>query len=65
MKRTTLLRHLRRQGCTLLREGRRHSIWIWQNARGDRQPMQLSATELIQSAYPLGTKLPFFVLLSN
>ena len=35
MKRTTLLRHLRRQGCTLLREGRRHSIW--QNARGDRQ----------------------------
>ena len=35
MKRTTLLRHLRRHGCTLLREGRRHSIW--QNARGDRQ----------------------------
>lgn len=35
MKRTTLLRHLRREGCRLLREGRRHSIW--QNARGDRQ----------------------------
>jgi mRNA interferase HicA len=27
MKRTELLRHLRRQGCELLREGSRHSWW--------------------------------------
>ena len=28
MKRGVLIRHLRRQGCQLLREGRGHSIWI-------------------------------------
>ncbi|RLE36264.1 MAG: addiction module toxin, HicA family [Acidobacteria bacterium] len=27
MKRRELLRHLRRQGCELLREGSRHSWW--------------------------------------
>jgi mRNA interferase HicA len=27
MKREALLRHLRRQGCQLLREGGRHSWW--------------------------------------
>jgi len=28
MKRTGLLRHLRRHGCVLKREGRAHSLWI-------------------------------------
>jgi mRNA interferase HicA len=27
MKRTELIRHLKRNGCELLREGARHSIW--------------------------------------
>lgn len=27
MKRTALLKHLRRHGCVLLREGRSHSLW--------------------------------------
>ncbi len=27
MKRNTLVRHLSKQGCVLLREGSRHSIW--------------------------------------
>lgn len=27
MKRSSLLRHLRKHGCVLLREGRRHSLW--------------------------------------
>jgi len=27
MKRTALLKHLRRYGCTLKREGRQHSLW--------------------------------------
>lgn len=27
MKRTDLIRHLRKAGCELLREGRRHSWW--------------------------------------
>lgn len=27
MKRTALLRHLRRHGCGLKREGRSHSLW--------------------------------------
>lgn len=27
MKRTSLLRHLRRHGCHLKREGRSHSLW--------------------------------------
>ena len=27
MKRNTLLRHLRRHGCYLKREGRSHSLW--------------------------------------
>jgi hypothetical protein len=27
MKRTALLRHLRRHGCRLKREGRSHSLW--------------------------------------
>ena len=27
MKRSELIRHLRNQGCELLREGGRHSIW--------------------------------------
>ncbi len=28
MKRTALLRHLRRYGCVLKREGRSHSLWM-------------------------------------
>jgi len=28
MSRQTLLRHLRRHGCSLLREGGGHSVWI-------------------------------------
>ncbi len=28
MKRATLLRHLRRHGCVLKREGRAHSLWV-------------------------------------
>ncbi len=28
MKRHTLLRHLRKNGCYLKREGRTHSLWI-------------------------------------
>ncbi|NBC49128.1 MAG: addiction module toxin, HicA family [Gammaproteobacteria bacterium] len=28
MKRVRLLRHLRKQGCVLLREGGPHSIWL-------------------------------------
>jgi mRNA interferase HicA len=28
MKRSALLRHLRRYGCVLKREGRSHSLWI-------------------------------------
>jgi hypothetical protein len=27
MKRTALLKHLRRHGCTLKREGKAHSLW--------------------------------------
>lgn len=27
MKRSTLLKHLRKQGCYLKREGREHSLW--------------------------------------
>ena len=36
MKRTALIRHLRRYGCQLVREGRSHSIWI-NTANGRRQ----------------------------
>ena len=28
MKRSTLLRHLRKHGCVLKREGRSHSLWM-------------------------------------
>ena len=28
MSRKELLRHLRQQGCELLREGRAHSVWV-------------------------------------
>lgn len=28
MKRSSLLRHLRRHGCYLKREGRAHSLWV-------------------------------------
>ena len=35
MKRVELLKYLRRQGCEMIREGRRHS-W-WRNERGDRR----------------------------
>jgi len=28
MKRSALLRHLRRHGCTLRREGASHSLWL-------------------------------------
>ena len=28
MKRSVLLRHLRRHGCTLKREGASHSLWL-------------------------------------
>ena len=28
MKQRALLKHLRRQGCTLKREGRSHSLWM-------------------------------------
>ena len=33
MKRRALIRHLRRHGCELLREGRRHSIY-WNPSNG-------------------------------
>ena len=35
MKRVELLKHLRKQGCEMIREGGRHS-W-WRNDRGDRR----------------------------
>ena len=35
MKRSALIRHLRRHGCRRIREGGRHS-W-WRNERGDRR----------------------------
>lgn len=35
MKRINLLRHRRKQGCELVREGGKHS-W-WRNDRGDRR----------------------------
>ncbi|MCY3930446.1 MAG: type II toxin-antitoxin system HicA family toxin [Acidobacteria bacterium] len=44
MKRRALLRHLRRQGCELVREGRRHS-W-WRNSAGDRRSAIPRHTEI-------------------
>ncbi|MBA2375073.1 MAG: type II toxin-antitoxin system HicA family toxin [Actinomycetota bacterium] len=38
MKRQALLRHLRRHGCELKREGSRHSIW-WNPSTGARSPI--------------------------
>ncbi len=39
MKRTSLLRHLRRFGCILKREGRQHSLWVNpQNGRVEAIP---------------------------
>lgn len=35
MKRKDLVKHLREQGCELLREGRSHSVWF--NPANDRQ----------------------------
>lgn len=35
MKRKDLLKHLRGQGCELLREGRGHSVWV--NPANDQQ----------------------------
>ncbi len=35
MKRQDLIRHLRKHGCALLREGRGHSVWV--NSEGSRQ----------------------------
>ncbi|MDX1944122.1 MAG: type II toxin-antitoxin system HicA family toxin [Pirellulaceae bacterium] len=35
MKRTDLIRYLRRQGCQLSREGRSHSVWV--NPANSRQ----------------------------
>ncbi|MCY4214367.1 MAG: addiction module toxin, HicA family [Gammaproteobacteria bacterium] len=44
MKRGDLLRHLRRQGCALLREGSRHSWWT--NDVGDRRSAIPRPTEV-------------------
>ena len=44
MKRRALLRHLRRQGCELVREGRRHS-W-WRNRADDRRSAIPRHTEI-------------------
>lgn len=35
MKRKDLVKHLRQQGCELLREGRSHSVWV--NPANDQQ----------------------------
>ena len=35
MKRKDLIKHLRRHGCELLREGRGHSVWV--NPANDQQ----------------------------
>ncbi|MEM9275742.1 MAG: type II toxin-antitoxin system HicA family toxin [Cyanobacteria bacterium P01_F01_bin.143] len=35
MKRSDLIRYLRQQGCELLREGGRHSVW-WNPATKDK-----------------------------
>ena len=55
MKRSELLRHLRRYGCTLKREGASHSLW--QNpstGQVEAIPRHLEVPNLIGRTFPLG-----------
>lgn len=48
MKRRALLRHLRSQGCELLREGKRHSVyWNPQNERASTVPRHVEIKDLL------------------
>jgi len=48
MKRHTLLKHLRRHGCKLLREGRRHSIyWNPNNGRISTVPRHTEIVDVL------------------
>ncbi|TAK25661.1 MAG: addiction module toxin, HicA family [Chloroflexota bacterium] len=50
MRRTALLRHLRAQGCLLLREGARHSIfWNPTNRRTSAMPRHSEIVDRLAS----------------
>ncbi len=59
MKRTALLRHLRRYGCYLKREGRSHSLWA--NSRtGDIQavPRHVEIPNQLAQSICTGLSIP-------
>jgi predicted RNA binding protein YcfA (HicA-like mRNA interferase family) len=56
MKRTKLLRHLRQNGCRLLREGGSHSLWM-NPATGAIQPVPRHAEVAARLARVICLKL--------
>lgn len=59
MKRSALLRHLRRYGCTLKREGSAHSLWMNpQNGQVEAVPRHQEIPDLLARKICRGLSVP-------
>jgi len=59
MKRTALLKHLRRHGCVLKREGRQHSLWMnSQNGTIEAVPRHVEISDNLARKICRGLAIP-------
>jgi mRNA interferase HicA len=59
MKREALLKHLRRYGCVLKREGGSHSLWInLQNGKMEAVPRHTEVPDLLAKKICKGLDVP-------
>ncbi len=59
MKRNALLRHLRKHGCTLKREGRSHSLWTNpETGKTEAVPRHTEIPDLLARKICRGLSLP-------
>jgi hypothetical protein len=59
MKRSALLRHLRRHGCVLKREGRSHSLWANpRNGQVEAVPRHTEVPDLLARKIGRGLSVP-------
>lgn len=59
MKRKALLRHLRKNGCILKREGARHSLWMnTHNGRVEAIPRHIEVAERLAVKICTGLDIP-------
>ncbi|MBM79478.1 MAG: addiction module toxin, HicA family [Planctomycetaceae bacterium] len=59
MKRTALLKHMRKHGCVLKREGRSHSLWTnLQTGEVEAVPRHVEVSDLLARKLCRGLSIP-------